>query len=318
MFTVETIHQDGFEICRLCDDFLRSSVQIIPSCGAILHGFSVTQQQGELNVIDHYQSKQDFETNLTTHGLKSCKLAPFACRIKDALYHFNGKEYRPEKYLLGKNAIHGLIYDKPFAVIAADADENSAEVVMQYAYKGEEKGYPFHFDCIIFYRLQQDNKLTISTTLVNKDSVAIPMQDGWHPYFTLGKKVDELELTLKTSKHVVFDAELIPTGEMVDYKTFYEGKKIGSNNFDDCFLLDEATDGPACILKDAEKGLQVEIWPDKTYPFLQVYIPPHRNSIALENLSAPPDAFNNQINLLILQPEEAKTFTTTYAVTVLK
>ena len=90
------------------------------------------------------------------------------------------------------------------------------------------------------------------------------------------------------------------------------------NNFDDCFLLDEMIAGPACILKDAEAGVQVEIWPDETYPYLQAYIPPHRRSIALENLSAPPDAFNNQINLLILQPEEAKTFTTTYAVTVLK
>lgn len=318
MFKTEESETNGFALVVLQDRTSGSSVEIIPSCGAILHGFSIPQQQGNLNVIDHYQSKQDFETNLTTHGFKSCKLTPFACRIKDAKYHFNGKEYRPEKYLLGKNAIHGLIYDKTFEVISTHADDNGAEVVMRYAYRGEEKGYPFHFDCIVAYKLSPGNRLTISTTLVNKDSSAIPLQDGWHPYFTMGKKIDELELTLKTSKHVVFDEELIPTGEMADYKTYYEGKKICSANFDDCFLLDQHVNGPACTLKDANKGLQVEIWPDETYPYLQVYIPPHRNSIALENLSAPPDAFNNQINLLILQPEEAKTFITTYAVTVLK
>lgn len=318
MFKTETCEINGFRLVVLRDAVGGTSAQIIPSCGAILHGFSIPQQQGNLNVIDQYQSKQDLENNLTAHGFKSCKLVPFACRVKNAAYSFDGQQYQLQKFLLGKNAIHGLIYDKPFTVIAAHADENSAEVVMQYAYKGEEKGYPFDFDCIISYRLQQGNKLTISTTLVNKDSVAIPMQDGWHPYFTLGKKVDELELTLKTSKHVIFDEELVPTGEMVAYQEFYEGKKIGNKNFDDCFLLDQHVNGPACTLKDADKGLQVEIWPDETYPYLQVYIPPHRNSIALENLSAPPDAFNNQINLLILQPEEAKTFTTTYAVTVLK
>ncbi len=318
MFKADTIYQEGFALIRLSDDIANTYTDIIPSCGAILHGFSIPHQQGEINIIDHYLSKEDFDTNVTAHGLKSCKLAPFACRIKDALYHFNGKEYRPEKYLLGKNAIHGMIYDKSFNVVSTKADDNGAEVTMQYAYKGEEKGYPFHFDCIVAYRLTYGNKLTISTTLVNKDTVPIPMQDGWHPYFTLGKKVNDLELLLKTNKHVIFDEELIPTGEMVPYKNFYEGKKIGETFFDDCFLLDENINGAACILKDTERALQVEIWPDETYPYLQVYIPPHRNSIALENLSAPPDAFNNQINLLILQPKEAKTFTTTYAVTVLK
>lgn len=318
MFKTEKSETNGLGIVVLSDEAGCTSVETIPSCGAILHGFSIPQQQGEINIIDHYQSKQDFDVNLTAHGFKSCKLAPFACRIKNAGYSFNGKQYQLGKFLLGSSAIHGLIYDKPFEVISTHADANGAEVVMQYAYKGEEKGFPFHFDCIVSYKLRPGNKLTIITKLINEDTVAIPMQDGWHPYFTLGKKVNDLELTLKTSKHVIFDEELIPTGEMADYKEFYEGKKIGNTNFDDCFLLNKTATGPACILKDAEKSLQVEIWPDETYPYLQVYIPPHRNSIALENLSAPPDAFNNQINLLILQPEEAKTFTTTYAVTVLK
>ncbi|MEO6547212.1 MAG: hypothetical protein ABIN94_04410, partial [Ferruginibacter sp.] len=63
--------------------------------------------------------------------------------------------------------------------------------------------------------------------------------------------------------------------------------------------------------------IQIEIRPDQHYPFLQIYTPPHRNSIAIENLSAPPDSFNNKISLNILQPGENIIFATTYKITLL-
>ena len=66
------------------------------------------------------------------------------------------------------------------------------------------------------------------------------------------------------------------------------------------------------VLRDAALKLQVEIMPDKSYPFLQVYIPDDRQSIALENLSAAPDCFNNGIGLQTLNPGEEISFYTTY------
>lgn len=65
------------------------------------------------------------------------------------------------------------------------------------------------------------------------------------------------------------------------------------------------------------KKVQLEIRPDKQYPYLQIYTPPHRNSIAIENLSAAPDAFNNKMGLITLQPGENIIFTTTYKITPL-
>ena len=54
------------------------------------------------------------------------------------------------------------------------------------------------------------------------------------------------------------------------------------------------------------------IAPDKHYPYLQIYTPPHRKSIAIENLTSAPDSFNNGIGLLVIEPNHTLEFSTTY------
>ena len=61
-----------------------------------------------------------------------------------------------------------------------------------------------------------------------------------------------------------------------------------------------------------EKKVQIEFHPEESYPYLQIYTPEHRKSIAIENLSGAPDAFNNGMGLKVLQPGELATFTTKY------
>jgi len=234
MFTIDTNHQDGFELIVLKNPDNSSYAEVIPGCGAILHSFYIWHQGKHLNIIDHYDNKEDFEKNVTAKGFKSCKLSPFACRVKDSVYKFNGATYVADKFLLGKNALHGLIYDAVFSIVSRHADDNSATLVLKYEYRADEKGYPFNYDCIVTYQLKANNELLVATQVINKDEKSIPMQDGWHPYFTLGKKIDELELTLHSKEQVVFDSEIIPTGEMKPYREFFEGKKLGDQFFDDC------------------------------------------------------------------------------------
>jgi Galactose mutarotase and related enzymes len=52
--------------------------------------------------------------------------------------------------------------------------------------------------------------------------------------------------------------------------------------------------------------------PNENYPYLQVYTPPHRQSIAIENLSAAPDVFNNRMGLIELEPGERIGFSCSY------
>jgi aldose 1-epimerase len=317
MFSTDSVYTNGFNIVMLKDLASGTSAAIIPSCGGILHAFTVAHRNQFINVIDQYESQDDFEQEVASKGFKSCKLAPFACRIKDGTYQFGGSKYTIGKFFLGQNAIHGLIYDARFDIVKQDANEEQAVLVMQYEYRGADKGYPFAFDCTITYQLKKNNELLITTEITNRHNTPMPVQDGWHPYFTLGKKIDELELKLHSLEQIVFDDTMIPTGELIAYSEFADSKKIGPVFFDDCFLLNFAAAQPLCVLKDAGNKIQVEIKPDKSYPYLQLYTPTHRQSIAIENLSAPPDTFNNGINLMILPPGEKTIFTTSYTVTLL-
>jgi aldose 1-epimerase len=314
MFAAENKTKDGFEVIELKDLSTETFVEIIPAYGAILHSFTVKHNGDFINVVDGYENKTDLKQNLTSKGFKSCKLSPFACRIKNASYQFGEDTFIIDKFLLGRNAMHGLLYDAVFTVIYQYANEEHAGVALEYKYRGQNNGYPFHYDCVITYHLRKNNELQVSTDIFNRGDVLMPVQDGWHPYFTLGKKIDDLELKFKSNEKLLFDSGMIPTGRIVPYEEFVALKQIGSTSFDDCFTVNHSGRQPLIVLRDPESKLQVEVWPEKTYPYVQFYTPPHRMSIAIENLSAPPDTFNNGINLIILPPDANTVFTTMYKI----
>jgi aldose 1-epimerase len=311
MFSVLKKNENGFEIVELRDESSGTIASIIASCGAMLHGFTVHHDGSSVNVIDN--GMEDL-TNIEAAGFKSCKLSPFVCRMKDGRYHFGQAGYQVEKFYLAQHAIHGLIYDATFSLEHKHADALSARVVLKYEYKGEDKGYPFLYDCLVKYELFEYNRLSIHTQVTNRDPGYIPVSDGWHPYFSFGGKIDDLQLEFQSKEIVEFDEGLVPTGKLTPYQEFGSLKKIGATELDNCFTANFAECQPMLVLRDPSKKMQLEIIPEKSYPYLQIYTPPHRKSIAIENLSSAPDAFNNGMGLITLPPGECADFVTTYQV----
>lgn len=312
MFSITSTSSQGFDIVTLHDESSQTTVEIIPGCGALLHGFTVQHKGAAVNVISSYASKQEFEEFFEAKGFKSAKLSPFVCRLKNGSYQYGQQEYRIQKFYMGDHAIHGLIYDKTFTVLSQQSDEQKASVEMLYEYRGEDPGYPFQYDCKVMYSLAADNNLTITTTIINKDAGMIPVADGWHPYFSLGKKIDECQLEFQSKEMLEFDAGLIPTTKLIPYQEFGSLKAIGDTFFDNCFTANFAECQPMLVFRDPASKLQLQISPEKSYPYLQIYTPPDRQSIAFENLSAAPDAFNNGLGLLNVAAGEEVTFTTSY------
>jgi aldose 1-epimerase len=317
MFSIAAVQENGFDKIILTDPDSGTGVEILPSSGALLHAFNVRYKGGILNVIDQYSSAADFTQNVARKGFKSCKLSPFVCRLKDGSYIFGGNQYKIEKFYLGSSAIHGLLFDASFTILQQSADNEKASLSLKYEYRKADKGYPFCYDCIVNYTLKKSNLLTITTDVVNRDEGIIPVADGWHPYFTFGGSIDELQLEFQSTAMLEFDDGLHPTGKQLKYETFGALKTMGSTQLDNCFVLDFSECQPLCVLRDKEKNMQLEIYPDSSYPYLQMYTPPHRTSIAIENLSAAPDAFNNGIGLITLEPGEAASFGTTYKISIL-
>jgi len=313
MFAIEKLQHNGFDKIVLANNASQTRVEIVPGCGAMLHAFTVWNGKDTINIIDSYSNKKTFDENAESNGFKGLKLSPFPCRIPNAAYHFNGHRYHFSNFLLNGSAIHGLLYKQPFRLVQEQATENFSAISLLHEYKGSDAGYPFPYDCIVDYRLEKENALSITTTVRNAGASPLPIADGWHPYFTFGGKVDDLELQFQSQEVMEF-INLIPSGRILPYTTFSSFTRIGEAALDNSFVLDFSKEQPMCILRDPATGWQLEIRPDKSYPYLQIYIPPHRRSIAIENLSAPPDSFNNGIGLIVLPEGAGTSFSTQYII----
>ena len=312
-FTISSANENGLEQIILTDPNSRTQVRILPDYGAMLHTFTVESKNGLHNIIDNYANAAELKETLAT-SYKSSKLSPFACRIPEGKYMYDGEEFEFENKFMDGTAIHGLLYNKAFKKVNTFADHKTAGVSFRYNYKEEDNGYPFSYNCEVRYTLQPQNVLQVQTTIISLDDLPIPITDGWHPYFSMGGKVDDWLLYFNATGMLEFDEQLVPTGKLLPYNAFNEAKPIGTTKLDNCFVLNEDRSQVACSLRNDAASLQLNIFPDETYPFLQIYIPDHRKSIAIENLSAAPDAFNNKIGLLMLQPRHTHTFTVHYQV----
>jgi aldose 1-epimerase len=308
-FSIQTFQQNGFDIIALKNDGNATQVEIIPSIGAMLHAFRVMHQGRLLNIIDNYNSKEEYQQQFST-TFKGVKLSPYACRIPGGQYQWRQTSYHITKSLLPGQALHGLLYDAPFAVIEQEATAEEAMILLEFDYRSEDPGYPFSYNCRVRYRLLEGHELEIHTTLASHMPQPIPVMDGWHPYFSTGTPVDELYLRFNADRLVEFNEQLVPTGRLLPLEDYLQPQPLKGISLDNSFLLNPALPGPACTLHDPKKGISIDLYPDQHYPVLQIYIPPQRNSIAIEHLSGAPNAFNNGMGLYQLERETPLTFGT--------
>lgn len=314
-FSIKRLVENGFTLVLLKDEKSGTEVSVLPEFGGLLHGFRLRLGTGLFNVIDHYANQQEAREKIDK-TFKGARLSPFTCRVAEGKYIFHSKTYEFKKRFTDGSAIHGLLYDKPFSIKEELADEDSAGLTLQYDYDKDDEGYPFQYSCEISYSLTAENLLQIRTRIVNKSMGGIPIADGWHPYFVLGGKADDWLMHFKARAVVRFDEKLIPTGELEDYDEFKEPRRIGPVFIDNCFLLDMEKGLPACELFNPQNKIKISFFPESSYPYLQIYTPPHRNSIAIENMSAAPDSFNNNMGLTLLEPGNSQSFTVFYQLAV--
>lgn len=294
-------------------DTVQQTAAEIYTFGGLLNAFTVQLNGQAFNCIDGFSSIEAAIQNIT-NGFKSAKLSPFACRLHKGKFKWNDDNYTIEKFYLGEHAIHGILYDAPFEILTTHADDHHAAVGLRYKYEGTDKGYPFPFELLINWKLEVNHTLSVITTVLHHNKQSIPFADGWHPYFTLGNKVDDCSLQFDSDTQIEFDATLIPTDQELKDERFLQAALLKDISLDNCFVLKKPGQS-TCVLKN--KQLQLTIHPEKSYPYLQIYTPPHRNSIAIENLSSIPDAFNNKKGLISLPPNQSKLFTTGYQLTIL-
>uniref|UniRef100_UPI0040483A7E aldose 1-epimerase n=1 Tax=Mariniflexile sp. TaxID=1979402 RepID=UPI0040483A7E len=222
-------------------------------------------------------------------------LFPFANRIKDGTYSFDGKQYAFKTNETGNNnALHGLVFNKTFQVVKEEKNEDFASVTLFYNEENESIGFPYTYAIHVEYILKK-NALDIHIKIVNTDSKAFPFTIGWHPYFTSSNLYNST-LHFDSDKQIVFDNRCITTGVTdIENTPVFE---IKDKKLDDCFILN--TNQTQFNTPD----YQLFISASSKENFLQIYTPPRANTIAIEPTTGVSDSFNNNIGLQTLKPKE--------------
>lgn len=273
----------------------------VPGFGANILELQLESKGKCLQLLDGFKTDGQLTANEKS---RSIHLVPFPNRVKDGRYFFEGKEfYLPINKPKEHNAIHGFIWSKPFKIVEEKTSASSADVELKYSYTGENEGFPFPFTVHYQYKLSEA-AFSITVLITNDGINSMPLGIGWHPYFTFNKRVDKLLLKLPDCDLLENDDRLIPTGKRSSFAGFNSLQKIGTSAFDTVFELAGKGDHFETRLYDPESNATIVLHQDSSFRYLQVYIPSERNSIALEPMTCPANAFNSGEGLVILKPKD--------------
>jgi aldose 1-epimerase len=235
-------------------------------------------------------------------------LVPWPNRIRDGSYEFRGRRLQlPLSEPAKHNASHGL------ARWAAWSPEEHATSSVSLSYRlMAQSGYPWTVDLHVLYDLSADG-LTVTQTATNQSAEPAPYASGAHPYLTVGQApVDGWELTLPASLRLLSDERQLPVGEEDVSGTPYDfrvARPLRDTQLDFAFgELQRDTEGTATTLvRDPTTGRGAALWVDRHHPWVMVFSAddgwdPPRQALAVEPMTAPPDAFRSGRDLVVLAP----------------
>jgi aldose 1-epimerase len=260
---------------------------------------ALNEEGGRLKTLIYNDKKiiDDLEHVAYNKSHAGAILFPFANRINGGKYEFNGNSYSLACNEPGRdNAIHGLIFNKPFIVDETFEGSKSARAVLSFTENNPPKGFPFPYKVELKYILKA-NMLSLEVKVHNIGSDEFPFNLGWHPYFCVDS-FDKSFLGFQSHKQVIFNENLISLG--IAETTIPNPYSLKDKTLDDCFVL---IDKNVELYTDDFK-LNISGKPKSDY--LQIYAPPNEKRLAVEPMTGISDSFNHKRGIHILKPNHTK------------
>ena len=287
-------------------------VEILPDHGAALNALFVPDVQHThfINVIGGYDDSEEAEK--VGDSFKGVLLFPFGNRVEDGKWRWKGVDYQFDINEIARNhALHGLVYNRSFEVVETSATSEQAFIYLRHKSEGNDSGFPFLYQVDVEYLLQKSLGLTINTSVSNLGSASFPFGIGWHPYFKTGNPIDSLKIKLPKGLMAEVNERMIPTGKKSSYNRFEKENLIGDTFLDSGFEISQDAIGEVIMVDSAQNlrlvvGLKSDV---EAFRFLQVYTPPHRQSIAIEPMTHGVNSLANpQHEMIVLGPGERRSF----------
>ncbi len=236
-------------------------------------------------------------------------LFPWPNRLGEGTWEFSGRLARPQiddSYERTSN--HGLVRWRPFRVDSFNQNRCALSI-----YLHPSPAYPFAASLEVAYHLGALG-LTVTSTVINRDDVPIPIGIGFHPYLAVTTPtIEGAELTVPAAAHVAVNDRRLPTGEILPVVggalDFRVAKSVSGHELDVTYteLVRDDSGMATSIVRDSAGG-QVELSVDRTFPYLQVYTGDRlekgrrRTAIGVEPMSCPPEALRSGKDVIVLEP----------------
>lgn len=250
-----------------------------------------------------------------------CRLSPYPGRTAYAKFTWGGNTYQLENNVSwAPHALHGFLQNKEWKFQSFESDSNSCTVEFSCDWPGAFAGFPFPYRAVNIFTFTGET-VTVTSRVENLGNKTMPYSEGWHPYFTLGEKIDNLVMKMPETKLALLDSADLPTGNFKDDTRFVDGDKIGDQFINDCFCLGkeysevintgtpDLTNNAVVTLENNKKKLM--IWQQagkEQYNAIQMYTPPDRMSIAIEPMTSEPDALNHHRGLIEIPAGQSRAF----------
>lgn len=287
------VHNQTKEIIvRATDE--KSWFSVLPSFGGRLTKLVLQANDSETTVLQEFG--EEVETNNT---YKQAFLMPFANRINNGTFNFQGKQHQLKIKPKQHHSVHGFMHSVSMHV----KEVGSSFIILEYNYTGDQAGYPFLFDTTVRYSIHPTTGFNCIVTVKNKGNSDMPVSVGWHPYFFVHDDVNDAQLQLPHCSRCLLDEQNIPIGLYEKNEEFLNWEQIGNKVMNNCYKTITPASLTEIGLRYSDRSLVIWQEADK-FPFFQIYTTPDRKSIAIEPMSGCIDAFNNKDGLLILKPNE--------------
>lgn len=237
---------------------------------------------------------------------------PWPNRVRDGRWTAGGTTHQlaltePER----GTANHGLVNGRLVDLARSGDDRLTAHLRVV-----DEPGYPFDLRLAVTYQACEDG-LVVDTTVVNDGPDRAPCALGFHPYLRVGDaSVEELRLTLAADRVVRLDERLLPVAVV----PLAEGDldpgdlALAGADLHACFRSVPGPDGSHVYRVSGPDSTGVEIRADADFRWVQLYTCadfPRAGAtvrtvraVALEPMTAPPDALSSGLDLRWVEPGE--------------
>ncbi len=272
--------------------------------GAALLGFEVPLGEASYDLADGHRSAAEI---VDRPGSRFAIMVPFAGRIADARYAFDGQQQDLQPGVPGaeRASRHGFVRDTVFEIDTLVADNQSARLSLTTSAIRPQPGYPHAIDLEVIFTLD-DGGLTLEARMRNVGDAAAPCFFGWHPYFRLADNtVDGWQLQIPAETMIATDTDLIPLPGDAAYVPlekarafdFRQWRDIGDSVLDQGYT-DLSADADGRIrtrLRNPGNGLGIAVWQERgvMHAFTSDTVSRDvRRAIALEPMECMANAFN--------------------------